>query len=424
MGRGIAAVRELGLRVIGAALQIVATVAVVQALAPPVAGIYFRGAVIAYGLAALLRGKYDLFVAQHFVEQSEWRDHARAVVRGLGIRVLIRSAIACALLLVFTTDLDVMDVYLRPYLQTYLPFVLAVPFATLALFLASTLRAVNHTLGSVMVSSYSINILIIVAANVTGMINPELPLVTLSWGFFVGCVLAAGMGVLLTRHVFGAPRDPRPLELEASEWREIYTATGRSGITGVALAALQWGPACVLAVFGTTIEIAQFAVAVRTAQAIDFLIPAVVFIPHSARIQSRLCQAMRSARGKLAVDLSVSFATTTACVLAIGILTPLLFVNWYGPAYSGLSLLFALLFLTQWVTGASRPALRQLAADWDRLRIRRIMFVSMAGAIALSLAGVSDFGPYATAVGGLAGALLLNGQALESALKRASTANP
>ncbi|MGH8323475.1 MAG: hypothetical protein ACRETD_06705, partial [Steroidobacteraceae bacterium] len=55
MGRGIAAVRELGLRIIGAALQILATVAVVQALQPPVAGIYFRGAVIAYGLAALLR---------------------------------------------------------------------------------------------------------------------------------------------------------------------------------------------------------------------------------------------------------------------------------------------------------------------------------------------------------------------------------
>jgi hypothetical protein len=59
-----------------------------------------------------------------------------------------------------------------------------------------------------------------------------------------------------------------------------------------------------------------------------------------------------------------------------------------------------------------------LAADWDLGRIRRIMFVSMTGAIVLSLAGVSDFGPLATAVGGLAGAILLNGQALESAFKR------
>jgi hypothetical protein len=445
MGRGIAAVRELGLRVIGAGLQILATVAVVQALAPPVAGIYFRGAIVCYGLAALLRGKYDLFVAQHFVsplapgssglphgssgpasassgQKSDLGDeHARAVVRGLGIRVLIRSAIACALLLVFTTDLDVMDVYLRPYLQTYLPFVLAVPFATLALFLASTLRAVNHTVGSVMVSSYSINALIIVAANAIPTVMPEAPLFVVSWGFFVGCVLAAGMGVLLTRHVFRVPRHPKYMALSETEWREIYTSTGRNGVTGVALAALQWGPACVLAVFGTAIAIAEYAVAIRTAQIIDFLVPAVIFVPHSARIQSRLCQAMHSARGKLTVDLSVSLATTTTCVLAVGIATPLLFVGWYGPAYSGLMILFILVFLVQWVAGAARPAVRQLAAHWDLRRIRRIMFVSMAGAIIVSLAGVNDFGPLAAAVGGLVGALLFNGQALEAAFRQVRT---
>jgi hypothetical protein len=419
-GRGIAAVRELGLRIVGAALQILATVAVVQALQPPVAGIYFRGAVIAYGLAALLRGKYDLFIAAHFVnpQKSELGEHAREIVRGLGIRVLIRSAIACAFLLVFTTDLDVMDVYLRPYLQTYLPFVLAVPFATLALFLANTLRAVNHVVGSVMVATYSINVLIIVAANVTALVIPDAPLLTVSWGFFIGCVLAAGMGVLLTRHVFGVPKHPQRLKLDAAEWRDIYSSTGRNGVTGVALAALQWGPACVLAVFGTAVEIAQFAVATRTAQIIDFLIPGVIFVPQSARIQSRLCQAMHSARGKLAVDLSVSFATTSVCVVAVAILTPLLFVTWYGPAYSGMTVLFGLLFLTQWVAGALRPALRQLAAEWDLVRVRRIMFISMTGAIVVSLAGVGDFGPLAAAAGSLAGALLLNGQALNSAFQR------
>ncbi len=420
MGRGIAAVRELGLRIISAALQILATVAVVQALAPAVAGIYFRGAIICYGLAALLRGKYDLFVAQHFVDpqKSDLGEHARAVVRGLGIRVLIRSAIACALLLVFTTDLDVMDVYLRPYLQTYLPFVLAVPFATLALFLASTLRAVNHTVGSVIVSSYSINVMIIVAAGLTANVLPDAPLFVVSWGFFIGCVLAAGMGVLLTRHVFGVPRHPSYMALDEAEWREIYTSTGRHGVTGVALGALQWGPACVLAVFGTAVEIAEYAVGIRTAQIIDFLIPAVIFVPHSARIQSRLCQAMHSARGKLTVDLSVSLATSTTCVVAVGVLTPLLFVGWYGPAYSGLTVLFILLFLMQWVAGVARPAVRQLAAHWDARLIRRIMFVSMTGAIAVSLAGVNHFGPLAAAVGGLVGALLFNGQALEAAFKQ------
>lgn len=424
MGRGIAAVRELGLRITGATLQILATVAVVQTLAPPVAGIYFRGVVIAYGLAALLRGKYDLFVAQYFLDpqKSTLGEHARCIVRGLGIRVLIHSAMACALLLVFTTDLDVMDVYLHPYLQTYLPFVLAVPFATLALFLAGTLHVINHTLGSVMVASYAINVMIIVAANVITLVMPDTPLFIVSWGFFVGCVLAAGTGVLLTSHVFAVSKHPPRIELDAAQWQDIYATTGRNGVTGVALAGLQWGPACVLAVFGTAAEIAQFAVATRTAQIIGFLIPAVIFVPQSAQIQSRLCQAMHSARGKLAVDLSVSLATTSLCVIVVATLTALLFAHWYGPAYRGLTVLFGLLFLTQWVTGAFRPALRQLAADWDLGRVRRIMFVSMTGAVALSLAAVNNFGPLAAAVAGLVGALLLNGQALESTFKRLAAA--
>jgi O-antigen/teichoic acid export membrane protein len=421
MGRGLVAAREFALRIIGAVLQIGATIAVVQALPPTVAGIYFKGVIIAYGLAALLRGKYELFIAQHFVnpQQSELGARARAVVRALGIRVLIRSAIACAALLVVTADLDVMDVYLHPYLQTYLPFVLAVPFATLALFLASTLRATNRTLGSVIVATYSINVMIIAAATLVVTLTTEDELMVLSWAFIVGSLLAALMGVLLTRYVFKVPSDSSGLKLTSAEWREIYTSTGENGLTGLALAGLQWGPLCALAVLGTAVQVAEYAVVTRTAQVIDFLIPAVIFVPHSARFQSRLCRAMRTARGKLGVDLSVSLATTTACVLAVAILTPW-FVSWYGAAYSGLTMLFILLFITQWVSGVSRPAMRRLAADWDLHRIRRVLFTSMAAAILLSVFGIDRYGTVAAAVAVLAGTVLLNGQAIESAFRRAA----
>jgi hypothetical protein len=241
----------------------------------------------------------------------------------------------------------------------------------------------------------------------------------LSWAFFVGSLLAALMGVVLTRYVFKGSNDSSQLKLTAAEWREIYMSTGENGLTGLALAGLQWGPACALAIMGTLVEVAEFGVVVRTAQVIDFLIPAVIFVPHSARFQSRLCRAMRTARGKLGVDLSVSLATTSACVLAVAILTPW-FVSWYGVAYSGLTVLFILLFITQWVSGASRPAMRRLAADWDLHRIRRILFTSMAAAILLSVIGIDRYGAVAAAVGVLVGTVLLNVQAIESAFRRAA----
>jgi hypothetical protein len=55
------------LRLLGAALQIMATWALVRVLTPDDAGVYFRGFVIALGLSTLLRGKYEIYLAQHII---------------------------------------------------------------------------------------------------------------------------------------------------------------------------------------------------------------------------------------------------------------------------------------------------------------------------------------------------------------------
>jgi hypothetical protein len=415
---GPSPLREGVLRILAAVLQIAATVAIVRTLEPDTAGIYFKGFVIAYGLAALLRGKYELFAAHVFVGNSpqlRFGIPGRLLVRALGIRVLIRSAIACAILLVFTADLDVMQTHLRPYLETYLPFVLAVPFATLALLLASTLRAVNRTLGSVLVASYSMNIAIIAGAYFA---PPEDALFVLSWAFFAGSVLMALTGVLITRRIFKAGGASAAVSTPRYPWADVYASTASNGLTGIALAGLQWGPACVLAIFGTDLGIAQYAVVYRTAQIIDFLVPSVILIPHSTRFQSQLCEAMSTLRGKLAVDLAVSFSTTTAWVIAVAIITPWI-VGLYGAPYTEVTALFLLLYATQWVLGGGRPAIRQMAADWDLPKIRRILLVSVGVAVVVTLIGVGDYGALAAAVGVLAGAVVENAQALAAALRAA-----
>jgi hypothetical protein len=417
VGPGIRPFTELALRVLGAVLQVLATLAVVRALPPETAGIYFQGFVIAYGLSALLRGKYELFMAHYFIAQPplDFGIPARAIVRALGIRILVRSALACAVLLVVTTDLDVMSPHFRPYLETYLPFVLGVPFATLALFLAAALRAINRTVGAIMVSHYCMNVAIIVAATVATTMLPEPAFLILSWAFFAGAALAALVGVLITRRIFRAEEAPRAAAAGPLPWRTVFASAAKNGFTGWALAGLQWGPLCVLALAGLELQLAQYAVVTRTAQIIDFLIPAVILVPQSVRFQSRLCRAMRSQRGKFAVDLAVSVVTATCYVVAVAILTPWI-ARMYGYPYTELTALFVLLYATQWVNGAGRPAIRYLATDWSLQRIRRVVLSSAIAAIVVAAVGVPEYGALAAAAGVLLGAVLENGQALAAAL--------
>ncbi len=89
---------EVLLRLLGAALQILATWAVVRALTPEEAGVYFRGFVIALGLSTLLRGKYEIYLAQHIIGR---RATSTGIPNGVLLmqiarRMLLRSARRCA----------------------------------------------------------------------------------------------------------------------------------------------------------------------------------------------------------------------------------------------------------------------------------------------------------------------------------------
>jgi hypothetical protein len=239
-------------------------------------------------------------------------------------------------------------------------------------------------------------------------------LLSLSWAFFVGTVLAAGVGVLITRHVFPSETiPPRPC-IDGKAWRGIYTSAGRNGLTGITVACLQWGPLCILALLGSETQIAHYAAVTRTAQVIDFLIPAAVLVPHAFVLHSRFADQVRTDYGKLIVDLAVSLATTTLSVLAVAAATPWI-IERFGPGYTGLTELFVLLFATQWMAGLARPALRTLAANWNLPVIRRMLFLSMVVALGGSLASIPMYGSLGAAVSVFLGTLVLNSQAIQAA---------
>jgi hypothetical protein len=101
--------------------------------------------------------------------------------------------------------------------------------------------------------------------------------------------------------------------------------------------------------------------------------------------------------------------------VAVAILTPWV-ARLYGYPYTELTALFVLLYATQWVNGAGRPAIRYLATDWSLQRIRRVVLSSAIAAIMVAVVGVPEYGALAAAAGVLLGAVLENGQALAAAL--------
>jgi hypothetical protein len=400
---------ELLLRLLGAALQILATWAVVHALTPEEAGVYFRGFVIALGLSTLLRGKYEIYLAQHIIGR-------RATTTGipdgvllmqLARRMLVRSSLVCAVLLVVTADLDIQAPQLQTLLQTYLPFVLAVPCVSLSSLLGEALRAANRTLG-IVVAAYAVNLSMLLAV----VLAPsDASLALYSWAFLLGSLVSAGVVAALAWRAFPVARGAgsRPIR------REALQEVDSRELIGLARGLLLWGPLCVLAVWAPPIQMAQYAVAARTALIVDIFLPALNLT--GCRETLMAAQPVQATRRLLLRQLAAALVYSSAFVVPLLVLAPVTLAL-YGKPYDLQLTVYALLLGVQWANGVGRPAVRHAVVEWNA---RRIGVAVGSGAVAVVLIcalGVTAYGALAAAAASLAGALIVNGRAISMALSR------
>jgi hypothetical protein len=395
------------LRLLGAALQILATWAVVHALTPDEAGIYFRGFVITLGLSTLLRGKYEISMAQHIIGL---RACATGIPNGvllmqLSRRMLLRSTLLCAVLLVLTADLDIQAPQLQTVLQTYLPFVLALPFFGLSSLLGEALRAANRTLGAV-VAAYAVNLSILLAV---ALAPPDASLVLYSWAFLLGSVVSAGVSAALAWRAFPVTlaEGSRPMS------REVLQAVDSRELIGLARGALLWGPLCILSIWAPAVQMAQYAVAARTALIVDIFLPALNLT--GCRETLRATQLVPAPRRLLIRQLAAALVYSSAFVVPLLVLAPPTLAI-YGKPYDSNLTVYALLLGVQWINGVGRPAVRHAVVAWDA---RRIGVAVGSGAVAVVLicaVTVATYGALAAAAASLIGALIVNGRAIAMAL--------
>jgi hypothetical protein len=409
-------VGELLLRLLGGALQIVATLAIVRALTPDDAGVFFRGFVIALGLGTLLRGKYELYMAQYIIGR-------RAAVTGipdgavlmqLARRMLLRSSLLCGVLLVVTADLDIQAPQLQTVLQTYFPFVLALPCVSLSTFFGEALRAANRTLG-IVVAAYAVNVSLLLAVLIA---PPDAALAFYSWAFFLGSLVAAALALVLARQSLPATRAERLQPIA----REALQAVDSREFIGLARGVLWWGPLCVLAVWAPPLQMAQYAVAARTALIVDFFLPALNLTGcrETLTTTQRPCASRRLFLGQLARALGYA----TVLVLPLLLLAPET-LKVYGTPYDErfVVVVYAVLLGVQWANGAGRPAVRHAVVAWDA---RRIGIAVGSGAVAVVLIcalAVGSYGALAAAAASLTGALIVNARAISLALDDWRTAS-
>src|ERR1700686_2156916 len=402
---------ELLLRLLGAALQILATWAVIHVLTPEEAGVYFRGFVVALGLSTLLRGKYEIYMAQQIIGRRATPAGIPTAVllMQLARRMLLRSSLVCGVLLVVTADLDIQAPQLQTMLQTYLPFVLAVPCVSLSSLLGEALRAANRTLG-IVVAAYAVNLSILLAV----VLAPsDASIAFYSWAFLLGSLVAAGVAAALAWRAFPVARGAgsRPIcraALQGVDSRELI---------GLARGLLLWGPLCVLAVWAPPMQMAQYAVAARTALIVDIFLPALNLT--GCRETLMATQPVQAPRRLLLRQLGAALVYSSAFVVPLLVLAPATLAI-YGKPYDSQLTVYALLLGVQWANGVGRPAVRHAVVEWDA---RRIGVAVGSGAVAVVLIcalGVGTYGALAAAAASLIGALIVNGRAIGMALSRAT----
>jgi hypothetical protein len=404
---GHSAATEVLLRLMGAALQVSATWAVVRALDPDSAGVYFRGFIIALGMAALLRAKYELYMAHHIIGR-------RAAVTGIcdgvlllqvGRRVLVRSSLVCGALLVVTADLDIQSPRLQPILETYLPFVLAIPCISIATLIGEALRAANRTLFGMIVSAYAVNLSILLAV---AFAPADGSLILYAWAFFGGSLAAAVLAVVLGSHAFPCAWAEGARTIE----RDMLRGADERELIGFSRAVLQWGPLCILAVAAPAIEMAQYAVAARTAAIVDYFLPALNL---SGRREPVGNLSSVQALGPLPFEqLRNALVYSSAFVLVLAAAAPAT-LRLYGYPYTEEPAVYILLLGMQWANSVGRPAVRHAVVEWD---VRRIRAVVGSGALAALIASgiMIGYGAIGIAAAVLIGALLVNALAIASAL--------
>jgi hypothetical protein len=197
--------------------------------------------------------------------------------------------------------------------------------------------------------------------------------------------------------------------------REMLQAADSRELIGLARGLMLWGPLGILAIWAPALQMAQYAVAARTALIVDFFLPALNLT--GSRETLLIAQRGCAPRRLLLRQLAAALGYSSLLVVPLLALAPET-LAFFGKPYDSQLTVYAVLLAGQWTNGVGRPAVRHAVADWDARRIGlSVGSGALAGVLVCAL-GVANYGALAAAAASLIGALILNSRAIAMALSQ------
>jgi O-antigen/teichoic acid export membrane protein len=284
--------------------------------------------------------------------------------------------------------------------------VLAIPGISLSTFIGEAMRAANRTLFGTIISAYAVNLFILV----TILLAPHASLMVYAWAFFGGSLVAAALAVVLGRTALPGNWE----ETKRPVCRQALKEADEREVIGIGRAALLWGPLCILAISTTALQMAEYAVAYRTAMIVDFFLPALNLSGRTDLLRS--ATSAEAPRQPLEAQLRGALLVSSAFVAALLIATPVT-LRLFGYPYNTQWAVYALLLGMQWANSVGRPAVRHAVVHWDAPQIRAAVGAGALAALIVCAGAIGAYGALAAAGATLIGALVLNLWAIVSALR-------
>ena len=360
-------------RVLAALAGFIVSLVIGRYLGAEGAGYYFLAFSILMFLSAISRVGLDDSVIKYTgaaVPQGEWGEVRDVIKKSLLVAFIFSAFSACALY--FLSDFIAQFIFEKPELSSVLqaisPGVVGLSLFTL---IAMSLQGLRRVIASVFTVNITVNLLLVLA--IVSLEFEASDDVAFAYSVASGLTVVIGGYLLLSSVSKGRGR---------IAWGELFQSCMPLWIVVLMQQTVQWSGQFIAGVWVESEQVAQFAVAQRTALLVTFILMAVnlVVAPRFANMykQGRTDQLERLAL--TSVKLMLVFAFPVVLVMLV---FPEYIMGLFGPGFRGGALLLQILAIGQLINVATGSVGYLLTMSGHEKEMRNATLIS--GPIALGL---------------------------------------